>query len=74
MSVGEYAAKFDELSKFCPYFHERVDERFRCSKFKSGLRADIEQAVSYLEIFSFSTLVNRCRIYEDDTNGGKEGH
>jgi len=25
MSMGEYAAKFDELSKFCPYFHKRVD-------------------------------------------------
>jgi len=67
MSVGEYAAKFDELSKFCPYFHDRVDERFCCSKFESGLRPDIKQAVGYLEISSFPTLVNRCRIYEDDT-------
>jgi len=25
MFVREYAAKFDELSKFCPYFHDSVD-------------------------------------------------
>ncbi|XP_027911550.1 uncharacterized protein LOC114170264 [Vigna unguiculata] len=67
MSIGKYAAKFDELSKFCPYFHDRVDERFRCSKFESGLKPDIKQAVGSLEISSFPTLVNRCRIYEDDT-------
>jgi len=34
MSVGEYAAKFDELSKFCPYFHDRVDERSRVPSLK----------------------------------------
>jgi len=49
MFVGEYWKKFDELSKFCPCFH------------------NIKQTVSYLEISSFSTLVNRCRIYDDDT-------
>jgi len=63
MSMGEYAAKFDELSTFCPHFHERVDECSHCSKFESGLRADIKQTVSYLEISSFSILVNRCRIF-----------
>jgi len=42
MFVGEYAAKFDELSKFCPYFHDKVYECSRCSKFESGLRPDIK--------------------------------
>ena len=65
--VGEYAAKFDDFSKFCPYSHDRVYERYRCSKFESGLRLDIKQAIGYLDISSFPTLVNRCRIYEDDT-------
>jgi len=63
MSVGEYATRFDELSKFCPYFHDRVDEHSRFSQFESGLRLDIEQVVGYLEISFFPTLVNRCRIY-----------
>ena len=67
MSIWEYATKFDELSKFCSYFHDRVNEHSRCSKFESGLRPDIKQAVTYLEISSFATLVNHCRIYEDDT-------
>ena len=52
---------------FCPYFHDRVDECSCCSKFEKGLRPDIKQAIGYLEISSFPTLVNRCRIYEDDT-------
>jgi len=29
-------------------------------------RVNIKQAVSYLEISSFSTLVNRCRIFKDN--------
>jgi len=63
MYVGEYVAKFDELSKFCSYFYEKVDELSHYSKFESGLRVDIKQVVDYLDIVLFSTLVNRCRIY-----------
>ena len=65
MSVGEYAATFDELSKFCPYFHERVDERSVVQNLKAV--ADIKHTVSCLEISSSSILVNRYRIYENDT-------
>ncbi|XP_027368274.1 uncharacterized protein LOC113874242 [Abrus precatorius] len=66
MSVGEYAAKFDELSKYCPYFAQ-ADDRSRCSKFESGLRPDIKQAISCHQVQHFPTLVDRCRIYENDT-------
>ncbi|XP_027368272.1 uncharacterized protein LOC113874240 [Abrus precatorius] len=66
MSVGEYAAKFDELSKYCPYFAQ-ADDRSRCSKFESELRPDIKQAISCQQVQHFPTLVDRCRIYENDT-------
>ncbi|XP_027337158.1 uncharacterized protein LOC113850827 [Abrus precatorius] len=46
MSVGEYAAKFDELSRYCSYF-SHADDRARCSKFESGLQPDIKQAIGY---------------------------
>ncbi|XP_027357183.1 uncharacterized protein LOC113866555 [Abrus precatorius] len=66
MIIEEYAAKFDDLSKFCPYFNNNGDDRSRCTKFESGLRLDIKLAIGYQEIIHFPTLVNRCRIYEDD--------
>ncbi|KAF1884431.1 hypothetical protein Lal_00028309 [Lupinus albus] len=34
MSVGEYAAKFEELARFCPYSDLEVDGRSKCSKFE----------------------------------------
>ncbi|XP_027368326.1 uncharacterized protein LOC113874292 [Abrus precatorius] len=66
MSIDEYAAKFEELSKYCPYFAQ-ADDRAHCSKFESGLRLDIKQAISCQHVQHFPTLVDRCRIYEDDT-------
>ncbi|KAF1863388.1 hypothetical protein Lal_00031275 [Lupinus albus] len=38
MSVGEYATKFEELARFCPYSELEVDGRSKCSKFESGLK------------------------------------
>lgn len=45
MSVGEYATKFEELSKYCPYYWD-MDERSKWLKFENGLKPHIKQVVS----------------------------
>ncbi|XP_050909497.1 uncharacterized protein LOC127123310 [Lathyrus oleraceus] len=42
-TVVEYAAKFEELIKFCPHYNTVNDERFKCLKFVNGLRPDIKK-------------------------------
>ncbi|KAF1874169.1 hypothetical protein Lal_00041615 [Lupinus albus] len=66
MSVGEYAAKFEELARFCPYSELEVDGRSKCSKFESGLRPKLKRMLRHQEIADFATLVNKFRMYEDD--------
>ncbi|KAF1865897.1 hypothetical protein Lal_00033356 [Lupinus albus] len=66
MSVGDYAAKFEELTRFCPYSELEVDGRSKCSKFESGLRPKLKSMFGYQEIVDFPTLVNKYRVYEDD--------
>ncbi|KAF1868301.1 hypothetical protein Lal_00000694 [Lupinus albus] len=36
--VGEYATKFEELARYCPYFEMDTDGRSKCAKFEVGLR------------------------------------
>ncbi|KAF1884322.1 hypothetical protein Lal_00033495 [Lupinus albus] len=66
MSVGEYAAKFEELARFCPYSALEMDVRSKCSKFELGLRPKLKMMFGHQEIADFPTLVNKCRMYEDD--------
>ncbi|KAF1885864.1 hypothetical protein Lal_00042738 [Lupinus albus] len=66
MSVGEYAAKFEVLVRFCPYSELEMDGRSKCSKFESGLRSKLKRMFRHQEIANFATLVNKCRMYEDD--------
>ncbi|KAF1885911.1 hypothetical protein Lal_00016946 [Lupinus albus] len=71
MSVGEYAAKFDELARFCPYSELEVDGRSKCSKLESGLRPKLKIMFDHQEIADFATLVNKCRMYEDNLKSVK---
>ncbi|KAF1867845.1 hypothetical protein Lal_00018386 [Lupinus albus] len=66
LSVGEYAAKFEELARFCPYTEVEVDGRSKCSKFESGLKPKLKSMFGHQEIADFAILVNKCRMYEDD--------
>ncbi|KAF1866048.1 hypothetical protein Lal_00013484 [Lupinus albus] len=66
MSVGEYAAKFEELARFCPYSELEMDGRSKCSKFEPGLKPKLRRMFGHQEIADFPTLVNKCRMYEDD--------
>ena len=62
MTVDQYVAKFDELSKFSTYLKNNPDGHWKPAKFKWRLRSDIRDTVSTLEIKNFITLVNKCRI------------
>jgi len=66
MSVSEYAAKLEELSKFCPYINAVGAEVSKCLKFENGLCPEIKQFIGYQQIRQFSMLVTSCRIYEGD--------
>ncbi|XP_050908787.1 uncharacterized protein LOC127122510 [Lathyrus oleraceus] len=66
-TVAEYAAKFEELIKFCPHYNTANAERSKCLKFVNGLRPDIKKAMGYQQITRFSELVNKSRIYDEDS-------
>jgi len=53
LSVAEYAAKFEELSRFCPYAEGAMVSK--CVKFESGLRLEIYQYMCVQEIRDFDT-------------------
>jgi len=38
LSIAQYAAKFEELSRFCPYINVEDAMVSKCVKFESGLR------------------------------------
>ncbi|KAF1879735.1 hypothetical protein Lal_00039748 [Lupinus albus] len=60
------ATKFEELAKYCPYYELEVDGRSKSAKFEMGLMPELEMMFSHQEISDFPTLVNKCRMYEDD--------
>jgi len=41
MSIAEYAAKYEELSRFCPYINVKDAIVSKCVKFENGLRLEI---------------------------------
>ncbi|XP_028208366.1 uncharacterized protein LOC114391570 [Glycine soja] len=65
MSVGEYTAKFNELLQYWPQYQDARNEEDLCGQFENGLRLEIQQAVSYMQITDFNQLVTKCRIFED---------
>ncbi|XP_050915053.1 uncharacterized protein LOC127130009 [Lathyrus oleraceus] len=66
-TVAEYVAKFEELIKFCPHYNNANAKRSKCLKFVNGLRPDIKKAMGYQHIMGFSELVNKSRIYDEDS-------
>lgn len=65
MSIGEYVAKFESLSKFSRYFQLQPNEEWKCRKFEESLWYEIREVVVPLEIREFPTLLNKCRMVED---------
>ncbi|XP_057444211.1 uncharacterized protein LOC130736393 [Lotus japonicus] len=72
MLVGEYAAKFEELCRFHPHYSAAADETSKYVKFEYGLRPDIRTAVGHDQIQNFATLVEKCRIFEENEKSRKE--
>lgn len=66
-TVAEYAANFEELIKFCPHYNTANAERSKCLKFVNGLRPDIKKVMGYQQIMRFYELVNKSRIYDEDS-------
>ncbi|GAU51659.1 hypothetical protein TSUD_414800, partial [Trifolium subterraneum] len=66
MSLAEYAAKFQSLSAFSPYYNTAEAEHDKCVKFESGLRPDIKHLIGFSEIRNFATLVAKSRICDED--------
>ncbi|XP_058746063.1 uncharacterized protein LOC131618932 [Vicia villosa] len=66
-AVVEYTARFEELVKYCLYYNNSSAEVSKCIRFENGPRLEIKQGVGYLEIRQFPILVNKCRIYDQDT-------
>ncbi|XP_073222526.1 uncharacterized protein [Cicer arietinum] len=71
MSVAEYAAKFEELSRYYPLYVGEAGEKSKCIKFEMGLRPEIKKQVGMQEICDFPTLVNKSRIYDEDSRAEK---
>ena len=46
MTIGQYVAKFDELSKFFSYLKNNSYGRWKATKFEWGLRSEIREKVS----------------------------
>ncbi|XP_050920408.1 uncharacterized protein LOC127138046 [Lathyrus oleraceus] len=67
MIVDDYVAKFEEQSRFCPHYNIVEAEGSKCVMFESGLCPEIKQFIGYQEILRFSMLVNKCRIYDEDS-------
>ncbi|CAJ2662214.1 unnamed protein product [Trifolium pratense] len=66
MSVAEYSVKFEELCAFSPHYNTVEAENDKCVKFESGLRPDIKHLIGFSQIRDFATLVDKCRISDDD--------
>jgi hypothetical protein len=72
MSIGEYAAKFQELYHFHPHYQLPTSEISRCIRFEQGLRPDIKSAIGHDQVRNYAVLVEKCRIYENNEKEMKE--
>ena len=65
MTLADYTAKFENLCKFSSIYKRNPDEPWKCLRYQSGLRGEVKAAIAPMEIRSFSTMVNKCRVIED---------
>ena len=67
MELWRSAAKFEELIKFYPHYNTTNAERYKCLKFMNSLRPEINNVMGYQQITRFPELVNKSRIYDEDS-------
>ncbi|XP_058762909.1 uncharacterized protein LOC131636300 [Vicia villosa] len=66
MTVDEYAARFEELVKYCSHYNTNEAMNSKCVKFENGLRPEIKQGIACQKIMNYPELVSRSRIYDND--------
>jgi len=59
------SAKYEELSRFCPYINAEDAMVSKCVKFENGLKLEIYKYICFHEIRDFDTLVHKCRMFDD---------
>ncbi|XP_057447995.1 uncharacterized protein LOC130739646 [Lotus japonicus] len=76
MTVGEYAAKLEALSKHFRFFQVRVDEVYLCNRFLRGLRNEVEKSVRPLGIGLYQQVVEKARKVEamENRQRGQSGN
>ncbi|XP_057982315.1 uncharacterized protein LOC131167528 [Malania oleifera] len=70
MTVGEYAAKFVELSRFAPFFIPNEVKKTR--KFEKGMRHRIYELVVGFQVQNFSNLVEKALVLEKSIQSSTE--
>ncbi|XP_057954119.1 uncharacterized protein LOC131148436 [Malania oleifera] len=63
LTVQQYAAKFQELSRFAPFMIP--DEAKKAWKFQRSLRSEIRKQMAILHLQDFATLVDKATVAED---------
>ena len=58
MSVIEYAAKFNELSRFAP--HQMATEEMRIGRFEQGLRGEVKQIMAGYTYDNFQEMYEKA--------------
>lgn len=61
MLIVEYADKIESLAKHFCYFADHVNEKYMCERFDQGLRCEIKESMTPLEIHQFQVLVEKCK-------------
>ncbi|XP_061348870.1 uncharacterized protein LOC133294231 [Gastrolobium bilobum] len=72
MTVGEYVAKFEELSRYSNYTQNQPNEEWLTTKFESGLKPELKSMIIGHQIRNFSSLINRCRDIEASMKEAKD--
>lgn len=70
MTVGEYQAKFEGLSRFAP--HLIPDDATKAKRFEQGLRPAIKDKISILKLTRYADVVDRALIAERSTPEDKK--
>ena len=65
MTIAQFEAKYEELSKFSKYLKETHDEAWKAMNYERCLKPELRDRVTTLEIRDFAKLVNKVRIVEE---------
>ncbi|XP_061360189.1 uncharacterized protein LOC133304207 [Gastrolobium bilobum] len=73
MTLGEYVAKFEELSRYSNCIQNQPNEEWLTTKFEYGLKPEIKSMIIGHQIRNCSSLINRCKDIEASMKEAEEG-